>query len=223
MDRKKKYLAMHDYGMGGVWIYIFANSVQEINKKYPMLSIVTKKPAWLEEYEQAGSSLKTIDIDDVVPYELSDLASPGIKIEDHDYLEPFENVLRQFAIKHRLLIDDMKRDSNEIRLCFRLSKGVYGYLLVSAIDPSFLTVIGTMWKDEYASYTRYVKYTQPRKITIKQTLLLDNALEELLQELVASRQPEWTKVDKSYKASWSRYSEQEFINMSHKDWPYYTA
>ncbi|MES9859129.1 MAG: hypothetical protein ABW166_21460 [Sedimenticola sp.] len=59
---KQKYLTVYDYGMGAVWRYIQAESVDEIQNKYPELEILDKEPDWFSDgYEK---TIRTCDIDD---------------------------------------------------------------------------------------------------------------------------------------------------------------
>jgi hypothetical protein len=44
---KKNYLAVYDYGSGGVWMFIAARSKTEINTLYPQLTVVDVWPDWL--------------------------------------------------------------------------------------------------------------------------------------------------------------------------------
>ena len=46
---KKRFLTVDDYGMGGIWQYIWAESANEITKKYPGLRVVHDVPQWLEK------------------------------------------------------------------------------------------------------------------------------------------------------------------------------
>lgn len=61
---KESFLVLYDYGMGGVWAVIFANSKQQIAAKYPLLRIVEDRPAWMteNEYQKVLASL-SFDID----------------------------------------------------------------------------------------------------------------------------------------------------------------
>lgn len=61
--KKKKYLTVHGYGMGGIWQYIYAYDYSDIEKKYPGLEVVKEKPLWLIEQEK-NDTLKTYDIDE---------------------------------------------------------------------------------------------------------------------------------------------------------------
>ncbi len=46
---KKKFLVCYDYGMGGLWGYMYSLSAQQIREKYPGLRIYTNMPRWLEQ------------------------------------------------------------------------------------------------------------------------------------------------------------------------------
>ena len=43
------FLAVHDYGTGGIWVIIHARSEQEIIALYPELAVVKERPAWMTD------------------------------------------------------------------------------------------------------------------------------------------------------------------------------
>lgn len=47
------FLVGYDYGMGGLWAVVDANSEEEITNKYPELGIARERPRWMstEHYE----------------------------------------------------------------------------------------------------------------------------------------------------------------------------
>lgn len=49
---KNKYLTMYDYQTGGVWVYIWAESKQDIIQRYPLLNIIEERPEWLTEEKE---------------------------------------------------------------------------------------------------------------------------------------------------------------------------
>lgn len=65
MVTKKDFLAVYDYGMGGLWMIISARSAQEISHKYPMLIPMELRPGWMteEQYNQISKKRK-YDIDE---------------------------------------------------------------------------------------------------------------------------------------------------------------
>lgn len=68
MADKNRYLAVHDYGMGGTWVFIWARNPEEIHQALPELVIVDEFPSWLkgEELERVEAS-STFDIDGIKP------------------------------------------------------------------------------------------------------------------------------------------------------------
>ena len=70
MSEKKRFLTVDDYGTGGIWVYVFAREEKEILMKYPKLSIMHRRPDWLDAYEGSGNSIISVDIDDEVPEKL---------------------------------------------------------------------------------------------------------------------------------------------------------
>ena len=59
---KKKFLTVYDYDTGAIWTYIYANSKQEILKKYPRLEVLSHEPEWFTDENK--NTTKTCDIDD---------------------------------------------------------------------------------------------------------------------------------------------------------------
>lgn len=62
---KKKFLTLYDYGTGGIWTYILANSAKDILDKYPKLTIVDQEPGWFID-GRVHLVIRTIDIDDTL-------------------------------------------------------------------------------------------------------------------------------------------------------------
>ncbi len=48
---KKPFLVAHDYGMGGIWMFIRARTADEIRTAYPELTVFEKPPTFLSEAE----------------------------------------------------------------------------------------------------------------------------------------------------------------------------
>ena len=47
--KKQRFLVACDYGTGGVWASLLAESADEISRRYPALRVVSQAPAWLNE------------------------------------------------------------------------------------------------------------------------------------------------------------------------------
>ena len=63
---KRPFLTCHDYGMGGVWRVLLAESEAEIAVKYPELQVVIEPPPWMSAEFLRGIESRTVDIDDTV-------------------------------------------------------------------------------------------------------------------------------------------------------------
>jgi hypothetical protein len=51
----KSFLVCYDYGQGGVWFYVNAESVDELSRTYPKLLVFPESPPWWnDEYEAAA-------------------------------------------------------------------------------------------------------------------------------------------------------------------------
>lgn len=62
---KRPFLTVYDYGQGGVWLVLLAESPHEISTKYPELTVVDDPPESMsaEELRQIKAE-RTLDIDD---------------------------------------------------------------------------------------------------------------------------------------------------------------
>jgi hypothetical protein len=62
---KKKFLVLYDYGQGGVWAYLLAESADEINREFPALRAYEEPPTWMRAAELGGIERSVaIDIGD---------------------------------------------------------------------------------------------------------------------------------------------------------------
>jgi hypothetical protein len=60
---KRPYLAVHDYGTGGVWAYVWAESAEDIEARFDV-AVVEELPTWLVGEERG---LVSLDIDSPPP------------------------------------------------------------------------------------------------------------------------------------------------------------
>ena len=44
---RRPHLVVYDYGQGGVWAYVWAESDHQIRELYPELTVVDELPVWL--------------------------------------------------------------------------------------------------------------------------------------------------------------------------------
>lgn len=63
--QQQPFLTVYDYGQGGVWRVLLAESEAEIDTKYPELQVLAEPPDWmtLEQLEDIKARA-TVDIDD---------------------------------------------------------------------------------------------------------------------------------------------------------------
>jgi hypothetical protein len=50
---KQRFLVVYDYGSGGVWAYVDAESSEEIEREFPELRVFEESPEWMSADEQA--------------------------------------------------------------------------------------------------------------------------------------------------------------------------
>jgi hypothetical protein len=60
---KSKFLVLHDYGQGGVWAYLLADSADEIRRAFPALRVFDQPPSWMKKEDlDAVNKSMTIDM-----------------------------------------------------------------------------------------------------------------------------------------------------------------
>jgi hypothetical protein len=64
---RREFLTVYDYGQGGVWTLLLADSADQIRDRYPELKVVTHPPGTMtdEELERIRSKRHRVDIDDL--------------------------------------------------------------------------------------------------------------------------------------------------------------
>lgn len=60
---RTRFLVVYDYGQGGLWGYVLADSPEEITQRFPELQVVAERPDWLDEEYEAKLSADEEDID----------------------------------------------------------------------------------------------------------------------------------------------------------------
>ncbi len=41
-----QFLAVYDYGMGGIWLYVEAPNAAQVVERYPALTVIHEPPPW---------------------------------------------------------------------------------------------------------------------------------------------------------------------------------
>jgi hypothetical protein len=44
---KKRFLVVYDYGQGGVWAYLLAESSEYLRRHFPQLAVHDQPPSWM--------------------------------------------------------------------------------------------------------------------------------------------------------------------------------
>ena len=58
------YLVLYDYGTGGVWSYLRADSPQQIVERFPALKVYESPPEWMTDSDRmAIESASTFDVE----------------------------------------------------------------------------------------------------------------------------------------------------------------
>jgi hypothetical protein len=58
----RKILAVYDYGQGAVWIYLLADSADDVERQFPDLKVVDRPPEWMTKADL--DRVRTVRIDD---------------------------------------------------------------------------------------------------------------------------------------------------------------
>lgn len=62
---RQEFLVSVDYGQGGLWAFMTAESEDQIRTRFPKLTVVADRPAWLDaEHESRLRETMSLDIDD---------------------------------------------------------------------------------------------------------------------------------------------------------------
>lgn len=62
---KTPFLAVYDYGQGGIWIVLLAESADQIKERYPELKVIERPaPSMNDEELEVIRARRTLDIDD---------------------------------------------------------------------------------------------------------------------------------------------------------------
>ena len=59
-----RFLVVYDYGMGGVWAYVEAESAEQIEERFPELKVFPEPPPWMPEDHRQKLLERTYDIDE---------------------------------------------------------------------------------------------------------------------------------------------------------------
>jgi len=62
---KNRFLVLYDYGQGGVWAYLLADSAGYVSSHFPQLQIHDSPPAWMNASDlRRIAATMTIDAED---------------------------------------------------------------------------------------------------------------------------------------------------------------
>jgi hypothetical protein len=61
---KHKHLVVYNYGQGGLWAFIRADSAEQIEERYPELKVVSEIPTWMtDDIRSRLEATETYDLD----------------------------------------------------------------------------------------------------------------------------------------------------------------
>ena len=61
---KRTFLTVYDYGQGGIWSFVDAESPEAIETRFPELKVVTERPQWMnDEHVAKIKQSRHFDID----------------------------------------------------------------------------------------------------------------------------------------------------------------
>ncbi len=65
MPSKQPFLAVYEYGAGGVWAIVRSPDKRSIERKYPVLDVLDQRPLWMSDDHYAQIAERNLyDIDD---------------------------------------------------------------------------------------------------------------------------------------------------------------
>ena len=72
IGEKKKFLALYDYQTGGVWVFIYARSEEEILKAYPELQIMDEQRNAHNLYPPGANVIEKLQYDKKSTYDIDE-------------------------------------------------------------------------------------------------------------------------------------------------------
>jgi hypothetical protein len=61
---KRDFLVVYDYGQGGIWAMVRAQSKRQIEQRFPELRVHLRRPGWMTaDYEESIRRRSSLDID----------------------------------------------------------------------------------------------------------------------------------------------------------------
>jgi hypothetical protein len=62
---KEEHLVLYDYGQGGIWAFVLAESAENIENRFPEPQIFPQPPGWMDEAQlRSVRQNATINIDE---------------------------------------------------------------------------------------------------------------------------------------------------------------
>lgn len=115
---KKKFLTVYDYGMGGVWTYILANSAKDVSDKYPKLKVLDQEPDWFFD-QDTNKIIRTVDIDDLPDPFLREVRKPlpTVHLElrvSTDEMDELERLITEFGNVHGFSIEEERTQATTV-------------------------------------------------------------------------------------------------------------
>lgn len=73
---RQSFLVVYDYGQGGIWAFVTADSEDQITDQYPELRVTHQRPDWMSDEEQASiRQTDSYDIDEAPKGLLADIVN----------------------------------------------------------------------------------------------------------------------------------------------------
>jgi hypothetical protein len=128
------------------------------------------------------------------------------------FFDRHSHTLRSFAASHNLAIDEYYHDYPSWSFRFRHPEGGGATIHVERIDDSKIG-LGTSWYlDDFENFTRYVKADLPAVFDLSGTNLPE-VLEMAFRRILAYDKRDLT-AHAGYEKFWSRFTKEEFMQMS---------
>lgn len=124
-------------------------------------------------------------------------------------------VLLAFAERHNLLVDRYYHDSPSWSFRFNHPRGGQASVSVHCNAGSSASIDSSWHIDDYDRFTRYIHRRKPREVAKVESVLAQE-LEAEFAAILSVPLGQWNQVAEGYKQVWSRYTKDEFLNMTPK-------
>ncbi len=130
---------------------------------------------------------------------------------------PYFETIKEFVIRHNLLIHKYYHDGEAWSLLFQHPNGGQAKIDIWIRNENEIEIQTFWWRDEYSKWTRFLKWGD-KQLIAPDAQILSQALSTSLREVLDWKPDEWTTIANDCQELWSPYTKEEFEAMTPK-WP----